>query len=329
MKNIFSMTKGIHNRVLFSISSFLFIASGIMSAQPGQNISKATMEHPGWVQIPGELIRPDCVHEIPNGATVEVENGQITGDVSLNGVLIAHYDACPEDAVITRPRGRTEGLKNAPGTGNGWVEASQWDVSLSSSDNIDYMAGNWTVPSDPSANGALIYLFNGIEPASENWILQPVLQYGSNGAFGGNYWVIASWLVGPNNYAFHSPAETVHPGNTLSGYTKLTGTTGSDLDWKVQAKDTTTGAYTWITARTNGLHWTWAFAAVLESYNVTSCSEFPANGKAEFTNSVVDHGYPSYKAVAPQGWFAAYYNYGGPSCGFDVVVDGSTSTLFF
>jgi hypothetical protein len=142
-----------------------------------------TMDHPGWVQIPGELIRPDCVHEIPNGARVEVENGQVTGDVTLNGARIAHYDACPEDAIITRPRGRTENLSNTPGTGNGWVEASLWDVSLSSSDNIDYVAGIWTVPSYPSSNGALIYLFNGIVPSSDNWILQPVLQYGSNGAF--------------------------------------------------------------------------------------------------------------------------------------------------
>jgi hypothetical protein len=297
-------------------------------AQVQTNPSNATMDHPGWVQIPGELIRPDCVHEIPNGARVETANGQITGDVTLHGVLIAHYDACPEDAVITRPRGRTESLSNPPGTGNGWVEASQWDVPLGSSDNIDYMAGDWTVPSNPSSNGALIYLFNGIEPASENWILQPVLQYGSNGAFGGNYWVIASWMVGPNNYAFHSPPETVSPGNSLFGYTEITGTSGSTLDWKVQAQDTTTGAYSWITATTSGLHWTWAFAGVLEAYGVTSCSEFPSNGRAVFTNSAVDHGFPWYDGISPQGWFGASYGYGGPSCSFQVVA-GNTSTLSF
>jgi len=327
MKNVVKMT-GIHNCVLFSIAGFLFITSGMLSAQAGQNTSKATMDHPGWVQIPGELIRPDCVHEIPSGASVEVENGQVTGDVTLNGALIAHYDACPEDAVITRPRGRTEGLSNPPGTGNGWVEAAQWDVSLNSNDNIDFMAGIWTVPSYPSSNGALIYLFNGIEPSSQNWILQPVLQYGSNGSFGGNYWVISSWMVGPNNYAFHGPPETVYPGNSILGYTELTGTSGSTLYWAVEAYDESTGAYSSITAHTSGLHWTWAYAGVLEAYNVTSCSEFPANGKAVFTNSTVDHGFPSYQSISPQGWYGATYSYGGPSCGFGVAA-GNTSTLSF
>jgi hypothetical protein len=33
--------------------------------------------HPGWVLVPGEAIRPDCVHEIPKGAQVE-DNGDIT-----------------------------------------------------------------------------------------------------------------------------------------------------------------------------------------------------------------------------------------------------------
>jgi hypothetical protein len=328
MKNVVSVTRTIHNCVLFGIASLVFITNGVLNAQAAQTSSKATMDHPGWVQIPGELIRPDCVHQIPSGAAVEIENGQITGDVTLNGVLIAHYDACPEDAVITRPRGRTEGLNNPLGTGNGWVEASQWDVPLGSSDNIDYMAGTWTVPSNPWKNGALIYLFNGIEPSSENWILQPVLQYGSNGAFGGNYWVIASWIVGPKNYAFYGATPKVDPGDSISGYTKMTGTSGSKLLWKVKATDTSTGANSWITAHTSGLHWTWAFAAVLEAYYVTSCSQFPASGQAVFTKSAVDHGFPSYSAISPQGWYAAYYSYGGPSCGFSVV-PGKTSTLSF
>ena len=62
------------------------------------------MDQSRWVQIPGELIRPDCVHAVPKGAMVEVaDDGHITGDVTLNGALIAHYDPCPEKPVITRP----------------------------------------------------------------------------------------------------------------------------------------------------------------------------------------------------------------------------------
>jgi len=94
---------------------------------------------------------------------------------------------------------------NAPLQSRYWkrkLRRTVWLVSLGSGDNLDLVDGFWTVPSNPSDNGALIYLFNGIEPSNFSAILQPVLQYGSNGAFGGNYWVIASWYVG--NSGFHS-----------------------------------------------------------------------------------------------------------------------------
>ena len=293
-------------------------------AQTQTTMNEAAAQHPDWVQIPGQLMRADCVHELPNGARVEIgSNGQITGDVTLDGALIAHYDACPESAIITRPRARTEGLAQDPGTGNGWVEADQWNVPLGASDDIDYMAGTWTVPSYPSANGALIYLFNGIEPSSGSWILQPVLQYGLSPAGGGNYWAIASWLVSANQ-AFHSPLETVYPGNSIKGFTEMTGISGSTKYWEVEAKDTTTGAYSYLNAYVTGQHWTWAYAGVLEAYNVTSCSQFPANGRAVFKGSVVDHGFPVYQPISPQGWYGAIYPYGGPSCHFAVVAASGT-----
>lgn len=52
----------------------------------------------GWVQAPGMLIRPECVHHVPNGATVTE-----SGDVILNGAVIAHYDKCAEPGIPTRP----------------------------------------------------------------------------------------------------------------------------------------------------------------------------------------------------------------------------------
>jgi hypothetical protein len=86
--------------------------SGLSSyANAQQSQSEAVAEHPNWAQLPGELIRPDCVHEIPKGARVEIgKDGDLTGDVTLNGILIAHYDACPEKAVITRQGARTQGV---------------------------------------------------------------------------------------------------------------------------------------------------------------------------------------------------------------------------
>jgi hypothetical protein len=243
--------------------------------------------------------------------------------VTLNGALIAHYDACPDEAIVSRPRARTEVLIRTPGTGNGWVEADQWNVPLAATDDIDYLAGSWTVPAYPVENGALIYLFNGIEPASARWILQPVLQYGASPAGGGEYWAVASWLVS-SNQAFYSPLQTVYPGNSIKGYTEMTGISGSTKQWEVEAKDTTTGVDSYLSAKVSGQHWTWAYAGVLEAYNVTSCAQFPSNGREVFKGSVVDHGFPAYRPPSTRGWTGVIYSYGGPSCHFAVVAGSGT-----
>jgi hypothetical protein len=295
------------------------------STQAGKSYLQLKQEHPGWLQIPGKLIRPDCVHEVPNGAQIEIgEDGKPTGDVTMNGEVIAHYDACPEAPIDTRHVANAG--SRTPGTGNGWVEAAQWDVSLNPGDNIDLMQGFWTVPSAPSENGATIFLFNGLEPSSQSWIMQPVLQYGGSAAGGGNYWAIASWLVGSS--AYHSPLENVNAGDFLFGYTEMTGTSGSDLDYKIEGQDLTTGAYSWLTVNTWGLQWTWAYNGVLEAYNVTSCAEFPSSNPDLFFFAEVTHGYPSYDSLSP-GFYGATYSYGGPSCGFDAYVSGSSTDLYY
>jgi hypothetical protein len=249
-------------------------------------------------------MRADCVHEIPNGANVEIKDGQVTGDVTLKGQVIAHYDACPEAPISTRHLNASKTLSNNPSF-NGWVEASQENVWLGGSDNIDWMSGYFYVPNAPSVSGGLIYIFNGIEPSSQDWILQPVLQYGSSPAGGGNYWGIASWLVGTGG-AWHSPLERVNAGDRLWGYTEQTGANGGTLYWTSEGYDLTNNAYSWITASTWGLHWTWAYEGVLEVYGVNSCSQLPSSGYAYFYSNYVDHGYPYYYGVSPAFYGAVY-----------------------
>jgi hypothetical protein len=290
------------NRVLNG-AMFLLAASGIVSAQakqPDLSYQDLTAAHPDWVQAPGKLMRADCVHEIPNGAKVVIgKDGEPTGDVMLNDRLFAHYDACSEAPISTRhTASKPTTLTHAPGVPfNGWVEDAQEDLSLSSSDNVDWESGEFYVPNNPSVNGGTIFLFNGIAPTGQNWILQPVLQYGSSAAGGGNYWAIASWFVGTGG-AYHSPLETVHPGNTIYGYTEQTAK-GSTLDYTSEAYDLTTGAYSWISIYSTGLHWTVAYEGVLEVYGVNTCSQLPTSGYAYFFDNEVYHGYPAYDYVSP------------------------------
>jgi len=320
------------------------------------NTGNTTLDHPGWVHIPGELINSACVHEIPSGARVEVNgNGQMTGDVTLNGAPYAHFAACPDAPVVTRPQGNAPsvftpclGLTPCPdGTANGWVEAAAWNVSLASTDNIDYLSGAWIVPAGPcpviasditpncagaipnTEDHAVIYLFNGIEPSTQTWILQPVLQYGDNGLFGGDYWALASWIVGPD-FAFYGRPQTVYTGDSITGTVQMLGvnTNNGTLYWQVTATDTSTSATSMIEGSTAGLHWTWAYAGVLEVYDLTSCEEYPSSHHTVFSNTVVDHGFSFLTPVNPQEWGDMGYSPGGPSCGYSVTA-GSPSTLYY
>ena len=182
----------------------------------------------------------------------------------------------PEAAIDTRHSG-SQNKKDPGPTGNGWVEASQWELSLASTDNIDDLYGYWYVPGPPSEGGALVFLFNGVEPTGGGWIMQPVLQYGSNGAFGGNYYVFASWLVGPEGtgIAFVSTPYVVSSGDYLLGITLQTGISGNTLSYLINAHDTTTNESSVLNITSQG-HWVWAFAGVLEAYYVTSCSQYPS-----------------------------------------------------
>jgi hypothetical protein len=292
-----------HSKSVITGTMFLLGMTGILSAQvkqPEQTYKQLTDAHPDWVQVPGKLMRPDCVHEVPNGAKIVIgEDGNPTGDVMLNGAVISHSEPCSEAPISTT---HTVSPVNAPGhvpqpPFNGWVEDSQEDLSLASSDNVDWESGLFYVPSNPSDNGGTIFIFNGIAPTAQNWILQPVLQYGVSAAGGGNYWAMAAWFVGTGG-AWHSPLVTVKSGNTLDGYTEQTAS-GSTLDYTSEAYDLTTGAYSWLSIWSSGLHWTVAYEGVLEVYNVNSCSQLPASDYAYFYDNYVYHGYPAYDYVSP------------------------------
>jgi len=310
------------------LAALLVAASGgVLNAQAPKSYTELKAEHPTWMQIPGKLMRPDCVHQVPSGAEVELDsNGNVTGDVKMNGQLIAHYDPCPEEAIDTRFVG-SQG-EQVPSTGNGWVEASQWQLKLKSTDNIDDLAGYLHVPSSPQETGALVYLFNGIEPAGGNWIMQPVLQWGNNGGFGGDFYVFASWLVGPFGALVSDPIN-VNVGDGLVGVTGQNGVTDTTLSYFVTSEDNATNpaqlSVLQVSSPTS-LHWVWGYAGVLEAYRVSSCSQFPSSKASNFYQTKIAHGYPAFDFFDPQGFHGVQYNFtGGPKCNYSVSVSGLAS----
>jgi hypothetical protein len=294
-------------------------------------------DHPGWVLVPGEVIRPDCVHEIPKGAQVE-DNG----DITLAGQVIAHYDQCPEAPIKTHvgSGARPDFAGDVPGTGNGWVEDIHSSFSLGSGDNISLLVSIWTVPQNPTETGGLVFLWNGIEPASGGVVMQPVLQWGTaglgshGGELGGNYWVIASWLAHKATAnSYHSPGERVSPGDKIQGETQITSITSTGkINWEIKAQDLNTGAFSDMSAWSVGDHWTVAYAGVLEGYGISSCTQLPLTIYEQFQSNLVNHGYPKEKLLSPN-WNGYTDEYGGsgegPACGYTQLVVPEGNFLYW
>jgi hypothetical protein len=293
------------------VFSVLFTGS---FAQAQTDASQIALQRPGWIQVPGALVRPDCVHRIPMGAGPRIENGRDTGDVVLNGIVIAHYDPCSEDATIRFAQKSSESaIDNS--TGNGLVEWSYWDdASLGSSDEIDFVGNELTVPSEPT---------NGLQDSTGKYTFAPTLEYGQDFENNLYYWTIVAYFVTPGG-SYLSQDERVNAGDTLNLFTEIYEQSGSTYDWRVEAEDLTTGAATYLVNPSTNLHFNLAISGALTVTDVSACSEFPA-AEAVFTGTVVDHGFPSHNKLSPK-WVGEIYAYGGPSCSFSVT-PGTKTTL--
>jgi hypothetical protein len=292
----------------------------------GGAIMGPSTSYPGWVQLPGALVRPDCVHEVPKGATVGLH-----GDVSLNGSVIAHYDACPSSAVVNNGRDNGVSSPPPPSVQYGWVE--DWEETTPAP--ATYLFSQWVVPTDPKLNGGVIYLFNAIVPSTFNAIMQPVLVYGYHGA----YWEITSVLGDTNNNYWYSPFERVNDGDTIQGTVTLTSGDPNDTEgWQIYIYDASTTAYTYQNITSYGLNWTQVYAGALEAYYTTECTMFPNSSGIAFSNVYVQ--VINQSGQYPNSFWAPNHpnipdydndsdDYNGVACGFGPAYFGPNYLLLW
>ena len=117
---------------------------------------------------------------------------------------------------ISAPIAPAEHAEQAPA--GGWISWADWQTV--SATPVASFSAAWTVPPPPTtAGGQLIYLFNGLQDAAGQHILQPVLQWGTSPAAGsGDHWGLASFWVGSeNDPMFCSPWVAVQPGTAVTG----------------------------------------------------------------------------------------------------------------
>jgi hypothetical protein len=312
-------------------------------------------DYSDWVKVPGGLYHPDCVHEVPNGARVEVN-----GDVTVAGSVVAHFDACTYTPILTgrRPQGQDSSADGTPCSfyGCGWIEDARMSPSLPAGENISKVESYWTVPPLPSESGANVFLWNGIGTQSFSWIMQPVLAYGTDtvtapnsdvstsgevyGGGGGNYWTIASWLVsGPTIY--HSQVYRVSPGDKIWGISFQTGQTTKVVfegtrvvnqittDYAVAIVDENTEDVSLLGFSMPNVQWNAGYAGVLETGGLNSCAQLPPGPGTYFYGVQIYTGYPTLTYLTPN-WYSIFDNFPGPygnptgngaQCGYKVDIN--------
>jgi hypothetical protein len=214
-------------------------------------------------------VRPRArVHRIEPGHTLDGTGGRHRmlrpgGEVHTDFGVI---DAQPEGEALM-PRNVVHPRTEAPALGSGWITYAYWNRTHT----ITRFATSWVVPPAPaSQSGQLIYIFNGIQNSS--MIYQPVLQWGNNGWFGGNYWCVASWYAdSQGGAAFHSTPVTVHTGDTLTGVMTLTGQSPQGFSYDCEFQGIANSGY----PITNVAE-LWQAVETLECYRMTQASDYPA-----------------------------------------------------
>jgi hypothetical protein len=244
------------------------------------------------VLTPGGSRPRSLVFQIELGAVLDGGGGRIR-KLHSSGKVLQDFGVVPR-----RPPGRPVMPHNVvhprmltPAFGSGWITYASWTNNTGAP--ISLFSTKWVVPPGPSTqSGQLLYLFNGIQ--NSTMIYQPVLQWGSNGAFGGNYWCVASWYAdGQGGPAFHSTPVQVNSGDVLTGVMTLTGHTANGYSYNCDFQGI---ANTGLPV-TNIEQLTWLIET-LECYGITKCSDYPATNKTAMSSIKVENG----KSIPSVGW---------------------------
>jgi hypothetical protein len=224
------------------------------------------------VLTPGGWRPKSQVHRLEPGHHISGKGGRLKIIETATGNVVKDLGETSK-----KPRSRADMRKKKSGDepfpDNGWIENTGW---LNSSSNpIAYFSTTWIVPPAPaSADGQTIFLFNGLEQSGDGAnplgpsILQPVLQWGSSEAGGGNYWSITNWYVGTT--AVYQPLIQVNSGDVLQGVMTLTGQTGSEFSYLSSFVGYASADLT--VTDIDELKWA---CETLECYGITQCSDFP------------------------------------------------------
>ncbi|KAJ3204118.1 hypothetical protein HDU83_006041 [Entophlyctis luteolus] len=208
----------------------------------------------------GPIAVGSAIH-VADGASIVTE-ANVTKVIAANGTVLhtaSHNNTgLPSNSNSTLSRRAFK---------SGWVADATWYNTLGSP--IDYFTSTWSVPPVPETyHTQTVFIFNSIEPAAFNAILQPVLQYGPSAAGGGEYWAVANWYLDPSGTYFTTPVQ-VSVGQELTGIMELVSVSGSSYSYQSYFS----GVGSVLSA--TGAQLVWA-TETLEVYNIQAATDYPA-----------------------------------------------------
>ncbi len=283
----------------------------------GLRASLGAMESQGaYVATPAGLYDRSCVHQIPNGAHVGLH-----GRVTRSDGSTFQLPACTHPAHPNLPQWAGSSHSVASPSLNGWLE---WDSATLSSDTFGTLTADWKVPAKPSGSYSgqeVYYTFPGLENSS--YIIQPVLQYGYNGDYGGSFWSGASWRCNSGSDCLHGDTIMATTGDSIHGSVQASSCVNGTCTWTIVLVDVITGSRSDWTADDND-NYTWASGGGVEVYSLTQCSQFPQNGV--FYTGVAT------KDLNGTGLSPTWYNHVtsglSPSCDFSATHTATTVNLY-
>jgi hypothetical protein len=243
-----------------------------------------------WTYTPEGLAPKSCVNHVPAGGIVAAD-----GDIVTKSGAVHHVTRCTTPTLAYRgPQGSWVKPAATPGPGSpcstglsgGWWAAT---CSIDSDyRGLLYYNENFSIPSNPTKDGALIFYFPAFQSADGSSIVQPVLTWGANASTGvtnGNIWYLTSW-AGVSGTYYTSKSVHINTPGTVNGLMQrgLCTAIYSGCAWTITTSDGSASAG----FLAQGLPtMTQIFGGVMEVPWGSGCVETPPNGHEAFRNLVV------------------------------------------
>lgn len=237
------------------------------------------------VITPGGFRSSSLVHQIGEGHVLRVTNGILQMINKQSEEIVANFGpiSLNPGKEPLMPKNVSLLSKEVRDLASGWIVYAGWTNNTGTP--ISSFRTSWVVPPAPSTqSGQIIFLFNGIQ--NSTMIYQPVLQWGNNGKFGGNYWVVASWYTGgQGEHSFYTQPVQVNEGDVLVGVMTLVNQSGNSFSYNCEFQ----GIVNTSLPIQNVQELNWC-VETLEAYMVQNCSDYPNTPYTAFQEIEVQTG---------------------------------------